>query len=141
MFLTIDFETYYDKQFSLSKLTTEEYIRDARFQTIGVGVKRDDEPAVWFSGSDDEIRAFLHTFDWEKSFCLAHNAMFDAAILSWKYNLCPRGWFDTLSMARAYHGSEVGGSLAKLSEFYELGEKGTEVVKALGKYRADFSEA
>jgi len=141
MLLTIDFETYYDKQFSLSKLTTEEYIRDARFQTIGVGVKRDDEPAVWFSGSDDETRAFLNTFDWEKSFCLAHNAMFDAAILSWKYNLCPRGWFDTLSMARAYHGSEVGGSLAKLSEFYELGEKGTEVVKALGKYRGDFSEA
>jgi len=105
-----------------------------------VGVKRDDEPAVWFSGSDDEIRDFLGTFNWEESFCLAHNAMFDAAILSWKYNFCPRGWFDTLSMARAYHGSEVGGSLAKLSEFYELGEKGTEVVKALGKYRENFSE-
>ena len=140
MLLTIDFETYYDKQFSLSKLTTEEYVRDERFQTIGVGVKRDDEPAVWFSGSDDEIRDFLGTFNWEESFCLAHNAMFDAAILSWKYNFCPRGWFDTLSMARAYHGSEVGGSLAKLSEFYELGEKGTEVVKALGKYRENFSE-
>ena len=77
MILTIDFETYYDKKFSLSKLTTEEYVRDERFQTIGVGVKRDDEPAVWFSGSDDEIREFLSTFDWEKSLCLAHNAMFD----------------------------------------------------------------
>ena len=140
MLLTIDFETYYDKQFSLSKLTTEEYIRDARYQTIGVGIKRDDEPAVWFSGSNDEIRDFLGSFDWEKSFCLAHNAMFDAAILSWKYNFRPRGWFDTLSMARAYHGSEVGGSLAKLAEFYSVGEKGTEVVKALGKYRSDFSK-
>ena len=139
MILTIDFETYYDKQFSLSKLTTEEYVRDERFQTIGVGVKRGDEPAVWFSGSDDETREFLGTFNWKESLCLAHNSMFDAAILSWKYNIRPRGWLDTLSMARAYHGVEVGGSLAKLSEYYELGEKGTEVVKALGKRREDFT--
>ncbi len=139
MILTIDFETYYDKQFSLSKLTTEEYVRDERFQTIGVGVKRGDEPAVWFSGSNDETREFLGTFDWKESLCLAHNSMFDAAILSWKYNIRPRGWLDTLSMARAYHGVEVGGSLAKLSEYYELGEKGTEVVKALGKRREDFT--
>ena len=139
MILTIDFETYYDKQFSLSKLTTEEYVRDERFQTIGVGVKRDDEPAVWFSGSDDETREFFGTFNWEESLCLAHNSMFDAAILSWKYGIRPRGWLDTLSMARAYHGVEVGGSLAKLAEYYELGEKGTEVVKALGKRREDFT--
>ena len=139
MILTIDFESYYDKQFSLSKLTTEEYVRDERFQTIGVGVKRGDEPAVWFSGSDDETREFLGTFNWKESLCLAHNSMFDAAILSWKYDIRPRGWLDTLSMARAYHGVEVGGSLAKLSEYYELGEKGTEVVKALGKRREDFT--
>ena len=37
--LTIDFETYYDKKFSLTKLTTEEYINDPQFQVIGVGVK------------------------------------------------------------------------------------------------------
>ena len=37
--ITIDFETYYDLAFSLSKLTTEEYIRDPRFEVIGVSVK------------------------------------------------------------------------------------------------------
>ena len=26
--VTIDFETYYDKDFSLSKMTTEAYVRD-----------------------------------------------------------------------------------------------------------------
>jgi DNA polymerase len=138
--LAIDFETFYDKQFSLTKLTTEEYIRDERFQTIGVSVKRNDEPAVWFSGTDTEIRSFLGAYNWKESFGLAHNAMFDAAILSWKYGICPRGWFDTLSMARAHHGSEVGGSLKRLAEHYELGQKGTEVVDALGKRREDFSE-
>ena len=37
MLITIDFETYYDKEYSLSKLTTEEYIRDKKFEVIGVG--------------------------------------------------------------------------------------------------------
>ena len=138
--LTIDFETFYDKQFSLTKLTTEEYIRDERFQTIGVSVKRNDEPAVWFSGSDDETREFLSAYNWEESLGLAHNAMFDAAILSWKYAIRPRGWLDTLSMARSHHGSEVGGSLKRLAEHYELGQKGTEVVDALGKRREDFTK-
>jgi DNA polymerase I-like protein with 3'-5' exonuclease and polymerase domains len=138
--LTIDFETYYDKQFSLTRLTTEEYIRDERFQTIGVAVKRNDEPTVWFSGSNAEIRTFLSAYNWKESFCLAHNAMFDAAILSWQFDVRPRGWFDTLSMARAFHGSEVGGSLKRLAEYYELGEKGTEVVAALGKRLENFTD-
>jgi len=137
--LTVDMETYYDKQFSLSKLTTEEYIRDERFQTIGVAVKRDDEPTIWCSGDHDTISRFLGSYNWEESFALAHNAMFDAAILSWKYNLRPRGWFDTLSMARACHGVGVGGSLAKLAQYYELGQKGTEVVQALGKRLENFN--
>jgi DNA polymerase len=34
----------------------------------------------------------------------------------------------------------VGGSLAKLAEYYGLGKKGTEVVAAMGKRRADFTE-
>lgn len=36
--ITLDFETYYDKEFSLRKVTTENYIRDPRFEVIGVGV-------------------------------------------------------------------------------------------------------
>ena len=49
--ITLDFETYYDKSFSLRKLTTEEYIRSKKFETIGVAVKVDDKPAVWQSGT------------------------------------------------------------------------------------------
>ena len=43
--ITVDFETYYDRKFSLSKLTTEEYIRDPRFEVIGVAVKVNNEAA------------------------------------------------------------------------------------------------
>jgi DNA polymerase len=43
-------------------------------------------------------------------------------------------------MARATDGLEVGNSLAKLVERYNLGRKGTEVLDALGKRRGNFSK-
>jgi len=138
--IALDFETYYDKEFSLKKLTTEEYIRDSRFEVIGVGVKEDDgSPATWFSGTQTQIKRYLDSLDLGQHLVLAHNAMFDAAILNWHFDIRPRGWLDTLSMARALHTIEVGGSLAALAEYYKLGEKGTEVIKAEGKRRTDFT--
>jgi DNA polymerase I-like protein with 3'-5' exonuclease and polymerase domains len=137
--IALDFETYYDKEYSLSKLTTEEYIRDQRFETIGVGVKEDGSDATWFSGTQAQIKKYLDSLDLGQHLVLAHNAMFDAAILHWHFDIRPRGWLDTLSMARALHTIEVGGSLAALAQYYKLGEKGTEVINALGKRRTDFT--
>ena len=37
--VTIDFETYYAQDYSLSKMTTEEYIRHDKFEVIGVSAK------------------------------------------------------------------------------------------------------
>lgn len=137
--LTIDFETFYDRDFSLSKMTTEEYIRSEQFETIGVAVRVDDGETEWFSGTHQDTLEFLWKFDWENSIALAHNAMFDMAILNWRFGISPKKIADTLSMARAIHGTEVGGSLAALASHYQLGTKGTEVVNALGKRRIDFS--
>jgi DNA polymerase I-like protein with 3'-5' exonuclease and polymerase domains len=139
--ITLDFETYYDPAYSLSKMTTESYIRDPRFEVIGVAVKVDNEPTVWFSGTHEETRAFLcDSYDWENSFALAHNTMFDGAIMSWRFGIKPKVWLDTLCMSRALHGIEVGGSLKVVAERYGVGEKGTEVVAAKGKRRADFTD-
>lgn len=137
--ITIDFETYYSPQFSLTKLTTEEYIRHEMFEVIGVAVQVDDGKPKWFSGTREEIKNWLCRFPWDTSAMIAHNAMFDAAILSWTFDLHPKYIFDTLSMARARHGIEVRGRLADLAEFYKLGAKGHEVELAKGKRRADFS--
>ena len=137
--LTIDFETYYDKQFSLSKITTEEYVRDDRFEVIGVAVKENGGDTEWFSGTFEGTKDFLNRYDWGTSFAVAHNAMFDASILTWRFGIRPMAWLDTLSMARAVHGTEVGGSLAALVKHHGLGEKGTEVGEAIGKRRGDFS--
>jgi DNA polymerase len=139
--IVCDFETYYDKDFSLTKLTTEEYIRDDRFEVIGVGVKVNDGETEWFSGSFTAVYRFLKKYDWDNAFLLAHNCMFDAAILSWHFGIKPKVLLDTLAMLRATDGLEVGNSLAKAAERYGLGVKGTEVVAAMGKRRADFTKA
>jgi len=138
--ITIDFETYYDREFSLSKITTEEYIRDEQFEVIGVAVKVDDGKTQWFSGTMKDTKDWLLSFPWHESIGLAHNAVFDMAILNWCFGIRPLKIADTLSMARAIHGTEVGGSLATLARYYRLGEKGTEVTNALGKRRIDFSD-
>jgi DNA polymerase len=136
--ITLDFETYYDKAFSLSKMTTEEYIRDDRFEVIGVAVKVDDGETQWITGTRSEIKAELLKHDWANSLVLAHNMQFDGAILAWEYNIHAKGYLDTLCMARAIHGVEAGGSLKALAERYQLGVKGTEVNDALGKRRHAF---
>ena len=137
--LALDFETYYDKEYSLSKMTTEEYVRDPRFEAIGVSVKVDDSEPEWASGTHEQLKGWLQQFPWADSIALAHNAMFDGAILNWHFGLRPKFWVDTLGMGRAIHGVEVGGSLAKLAERYKVGEKGNAVLNALGKHRTDFS--
>ena len=137
--ITLDFETYYSQSFSLSKITTEEYIRSPDFETIGVSVKVNDEPAIWFSGTKDETKRFLDRYDWGNAIAVAHNAMFDMAILSWVFSIKPKRIADTLSMARALGAGSV--SLASLVKQYNLGEKGDEVINALGKKRLDFDAA
>jgi len=138
--LTVDFETYYDKDFSLSKMQTDAYINDAQFELIGVAVIKNEEPAVWFSGSDLETIGWLHTnFDWENSAVRCHNTLFDGYILTQHCGIKPKLWMDTLSQGRMLLPYLTSHSLANLAKNYNLPDKGTAVVKALGKRRKDFN--
>jgi DNA polymerase len=131
--LTIDFETYWDsKNYTLSKLTTEEYIRHGLFHAFGMGVHEfgSDAPTQWIRG--DDLPEYLSGIDWGRTAVLAHNAQFDIAILSWRYNVRPTFIFDTLSMARALRGVEVGNSLARLATAFSLPPKGTAVYSTDG---------
>jgi DNA polymerase len=138
--ITLDFETYYDKDYSLSKVTTEEYINDPRFEVIGVGIKYDDLPSEWYAGDDAASALYDLSCHAKEHAILCHNTLFDGAILSWHYGIKPKAWLDTLCMARAIHGVDAGGSLKVLAERYNLGEKGNEVIGALGKRRRDFTD-
>ncbi len=138
--ITLDFETYYDRDYSLSKLTTEAYVRDPRFEVIGVGVKLNDKATEWASGTHEQLNEYLQSFDWDDSMLVCHNTMFDGAILNWRYGIQPRVYADTMCIARAIHGVETSASLKAVSEKYIIGVKGTEVIGAIGKNREDFTE-
>jgi DNA polymerase len=126
--VVLDFETAWSRsEYTLSKMTTEEYVRDPRFKAWGLCYKEvgTDEIPVWVRG--DRIGRWKSSIDWSRTAVLAHNAQFDVTILSWVYGIQPAFIFDTLSMARALRGVEVGNSLATLAEAFELPPKGKAV--------------
>ena len=126
--LTADFETRWDRSdYTLSKLTTEEYIRDPRFKAFGCCFHElgSDDPITWVRG--DALADYLRGIDWGRTAVLAHNAQFDVSILAWHFGVEPAFIFDSLSMARALRGVEAGNSLAKLAEDFGLPAKGKAV--------------
>jgi DNA polymerase I-like protein with 3'-5' exonuclease and polymerase domains len=135
--VTIDFETYWAPDFTLSKMTTEEYVRDPRFEVIGVAVKVNDQETDWYTGADPG--GFLNAIDYSDKAILCHNTAFDGAILSWHYGIKPKLWLDTLSMAKPLHNTTVGGSLKALATYYKLGAKGDAVMRTQGMRRKDFT--
>src|SRR5262245_35644889 len=127
---TIDFETFYSKDYTLHALTTEEYVRDPRFKVHGMGIKKNRGPAIWLPGGD--VAAYLARIDFSNAAILCHHAHFDGLILSHHYHINPVGWFDTLSMARAVLQTSKGHSLYELSKLLGLPPKGE--LKTLDKY-------
>lgn len=135
--VVVDFETFYSKDYTLRGNTPDRYVRDPRFQVIGVAVKDGEAPSVWMEHAEFAIWALRQ--DWSEIAVIAHNAPFDCFILAEKYGVRPSFFVDTLSMARPLYGAEVGGSLDKLSMHLGLGVKGKEVNAAKGKRREDFT--
>lgn len=140
--LTIDFETYWDSQVSLNKLTPIEYIHHPQFEVISCAVKTNDGPTEVYFG--DEIMDAFDEIDWPSTVVVAHNgAEFDFLILAWLYHAEPKFYVDTLQMARPAHGFSVGGSLKALAAHYQLGAKGDLEAGTLsqtkGKHLVDFA--
>jgi len=137
--VTIDFETVWDTKtdYTLSKMTTEEYIRHERFKAFGACVHDygSGEPTEWFG--DAGLREYFSGVDWGRTAVLAHNAQFDVSIMEWVYGVRPAFIFDTLSMARALRGVEVGNSLARLAKDFGLPDKGTAVHSTNGVYELE----
>lgn len=119
--ITLDFETFYSDDYTLSKMTTESYIRDPRFEAHGVAIAAQGEKAYWVPR--EHIAGHLQQFDWPKLGCLCHHAQFDGLILSHHYGVKPRVWFDTLGMARLMLGNHLSVGLDSLARHYGLSAK------------------
>jgi hypothetical protein len=135
--VTFDAETYYDREYSLSKITTEEYVRSPLFEMIGFAIKIDDGPTQWVP--QPETEAFLKSFDWSDAMVVCQNTAFDGAILNWRYGVNPMVWADTLGMSRALFPHEKSHSLDAQTKRLGIGIKGDEVHNAIGMHYKDFS--
>lgn len=131
--VTLDFETYYDVQQSLTKLTTMDYVRHDNFKVWGVGIKVEDGPTQWYG--EDEVEEAIYAIDWEVTAVICHNTPFDGFILTDHYNVKPAYYIDTAAMAR-------GTNPAKSARLKDVAErlfpddltmrKGDELVNAKG---------
>ena len=97
--LTVDFETYYDREYSLSKMTMIEYIMDGRFQPIMMSYAINDEPVKNVIGYPN-IKRILDSIDWNNTVLNAQNTAFDATIIRARFGHTARYYTDTMAMAR-----------------------------------------
>lgn len=141
MIVTIDFETFYSKEYSLSRMSEVDYILNPLFQPIMCSIQQGDanQPVHVYLGPD-MVEQALAEIDWKNVALLSHNVRFDGAILAWVYNHIPRMYLDTLSMARAMtHAYNGSSSLAAIAKHMGLPAKGDAVTRALGRRFEDFS--
>jgi hypothetical protein len=137
--ITLDFETYFDNDYTLSKLTTEEYVRDPRFEAHGVAVRDPANGEVFWVNGDNLPAFFKSAFDWPNSAVLCHHAHFDGLIMAHHYGIVPKPYLDTLSMARALVGTHISKSLASLAEHFGLGAKNVPYELFKGKHWHELS--
>ena len=126
--MVLDFETAWcSSTYTLTKMTTESYVRDPRFKAWGAAFKfhGNPTPPMWVTA--EQLPGFFASIDWSTTAVLAQNTAFDAAILHWVYGYLPCFMFDTLSMARAVRGVEAGNSLRALAEAFGFPPKGNDV--------------
>jgi len=130
-----DFETYYASDYSLRHMDPPSYILDPRFEAICLGVCDGFTSAPYLVDGPD-IPRFLKDIGTDVAF-VSHNALFDASILSWRYDWVPKLICDTLGMSRSLLGARLKSlSLKSVGEYFGL-VKGDEVMKVMGMSRAD----
>jgi len=119
--VVLDFETYWDDTYTLRKLSTSEYVRDARFKAQMVGVKIGTKATKVIPAA--KLKAELQAIDWSTHSILCHNAQFDCFILSHHYKIKPCFIYDTLSMARGLLSNDIGAGLDEVAQYYGKGNK------------------
>ena len=135
----MDFESYYDTDYSLRKMTPVEYILDPRFECMGCGITING--ATTFL-EEDEFKALLARPGFDQAAVVSHNALFDMCLLAWRYGFVPKLMIDTMGMARAwlqYLTPRV--SLSAIVKLLNLGAKGDTVLKVTGLRKDAIKEA
>lgn len=133
--IIFDCETYYDKEYSLKKMPTPNYILDPRFELQMVATQVDGGQHVVVDGID--FGRWLGQYDPALTTTVSFNSLFDNSILAWKYGFVPHTMVDAMGMARALIGHLLtkGASLKHVAETLGLGAKGNALQNMMGKRR------
>ena len=134
--LGVDFETYYDGDYSLRKLENAQYVMDGRFEIMGVSLKLPGQPAQFITGTIDELKQSLTTIPWDRVRVISHNVRFDGAILEWRLGFKPAAYLCTMVGSRPHFVPKTGSaSLDAIGQHLKLRAKGNVVHKMAGKHR------
>ena len=124
--LTLDFETYYSDSYNLNNSTSyQEYILSPQFKIHGLAVYYPDGKREFRRDADVLLHELQSVYgnNLENVCIIMHNAMFDAAILKYKFNIIPPCIHDTMLMAKYLYGVDVKVSLKELAERCHLPAK------------------
>ena len=134
--ITLDFETYFDSDVSLTKLNIQQYVAHPKFKVWGVGIKVNGEQPDWYGEGDEAMNA-IHAIDWDTAILVCHNTLFDGYILSEVYNVHPKTYCDTAAMARGLEPHKSASLSAVATRTFpddESMRKGVELASAKGIY-------
>src|SRR5713226_9484181 len=104
--VTLDFETLFGYDYTLTSMTTEEYVRDPRNEIHGFGIRWNEYPdaqcqhTIWYDGemARPGPQCVLNQVDCSATAILCHHTHFDGLELSHVYGIKPVFYLDTLSM-------------------------------------------
>lgn len=128
--VTLDWETYYDSEYSLRTLTYIEYIQSVKFKEYGIAIQINDGNPIWYYTKAAMKKALIE-IPWNKAALVGHNLHFDGLIAAVKYKLYPKYYIDTLGMARALLPTLESHSLDYLSRYLQLGVKNSKPLTEL----------
>ncbi len=144
-FVILDFETYFDKEYSLKKMSHWAYIKDERFEVIGCGFKFSHAPDLGeiFIWSDDDLRGYFRSLggsygeELENITVVLQNAQFDALLLQEHYGVKPKYMID-IKHLDAHFDSRRSHSLKDMAKREKLPEKG-DTMSFLGLHLKDMT--
>lgn len=120
--LCLDFETYFDTDYSLAKLSTIEYINDPRFELTGLG-ELDTAVGRGFFIAPDDIKSELAVLSLDHYTVLVQQARFDITILQEKFGIVPKFIIDLKDLASHYD-ARMSHKLKDMAKMFGLKPKG-----------------
>lgn len=125
--IILDFESYFDKDYTLKDLSIIEYVTDSRFEFTGLGIKINNTTSTFIPGPripwaikrlQKKFGANLHN-----ATVVVKNSKFDILILAQKFGIFSPYVIDIEDLSR-YYDSRMKHDLGALAKTFKLQAKG-----------------